>query len=84
MCCGSLALSICQVPPPSQSGLSSLSVKQIKDEIVALGGSAEGCCERSDIEDRLRKLRAVCVVMYHWGWVGVNMLVVGSNTVSSR
>ena len=38
--------------------LSSLSVKQMKEELVALGSSAEGCCERSEIEAKLLEVRA--------------------------
>ena len=38
--------------------MESMSVKQMKEELEALGGSAEGCYERTDIEARLLKVRA--------------------------
>ncbi len=34
--------------------LSALSVRELKEELAALGSSAEGCVERKDIEEKLR------------------------------
>jgi hypothetical protein len=38
--------------------ISSMSVKEMKQELTELGGGAEGCYERPDIEARLLELRA--------------------------
>jgi hypothetical protein len=38
--------------------LSTLSVRELKEELAALGSSAEGCVERKDIEERLGAVRA--------------------------
>ena len=37
--------------------VASMSIKELKEEIAALGGSAEGCFERQDIEGRLIEIR---------------------------
>ena len=37
--------------------VSEMSIKQMKEELKELGGSSEGCCERSDIEARLLEVR---------------------------
>jgi hypothetical protein len=34
-----------------------MSVKEMKEELATLGSSAEGCCERSEIEEKLRQVR---------------------------
>ena len=34
-----------------------MSVKEMKEELATLGASAEGCCERSEIEEKLRQVR---------------------------
>lgn len=35
-----------------------MSVKEMKEELAALGGSAEGCYERTEMEARLLEVRA--------------------------
>jgi hypothetical protein len=42
------------VAMPSVEGMS---VKEMKEELATLGSSAEGCCERSEIEEKLRQVR---------------------------
>ena len=37
--------------------LEGMSVKEMKEELATLGSSAEGCCERSEIEEKLRQVR---------------------------
>jgi len=37
-----------------------MSLKDMKEELAALGGSSEGCCERAEIEARLCKVREGC------------------------
>jgi hypothetical protein len=34
-----------------------MSVKEMKEELATLGASAEGCCERSEIAEKLRQVR---------------------------
>jgi len=38
----------------------SMSLKDMKGELAALGGSCEGCCERAEIEARLCEVRQGC------------------------
>ena len=37
--------------------VSEMTAKELKDELAALGGSAEGCYERAEIEARLLEAR---------------------------
>jgi hypothetical protein len=37
--------------------IEAMSVKEMKEELATLGASAEGCCERSEIAEKLRQVR---------------------------
>ena len=42
----------------SESNVTTMSIKNMKDELVRLGGSADGCVEKADVVSRLLEARA--------------------------
>ena len=54
---GSLG-TIMKIPVSSESNVTTMSIKNMKDELVRLGGSADGCVEKADVVSRLLEARA--------------------------